>query len=152
MFTAEELADHVAAYCSERISLKQFEDWFEANSAGAYDVPDLLEKCAAIDAAFSQYYFDHIGESALREELANAIRPFAEIVVTLSERARSLSLVPLPAQAVYRVYNDVGLPVNARIVLDTSMRVERIPPPGDVVRVPRNVPIIQLVSPVYAES
>ena len=44
--------------------------------------------CVAIDTAFSEYLFDNVGEDALKEELANAIRPFAvaskDVVVSFS--------------------------------------------------------------------
>ena len=78
MLTLDELSQNVAAYQQQRMSLEDFENWFEDNSSGAYEVPGLREACTAVDAALSEYYYDHIGEDALKAELANAVRPFAE--------------------------------------------------------------------------
>ena len=78
MLTLDELSQAVAAYRSGRMSLEEFENWFEDNSSGAYAVPELSEACSSVDAAFSQYYFDHIEENALKMELANAFRPSSQ--------------------------------------------------------------------------
>jgi hypothetical protein len=78
MLTLDELSQAVAAHRSGRMSLEEFENWFEDNSSGAYAVPELSEACASVDTAFSQYYFDHIEENALKMELANAVRPFSQ--------------------------------------------------------------------------
>lgn len=78
MLTLDELSQAVAAYRSGWMSLEDFENWFEDNSSGAYAIPELSEACASVDAAFSQYYFDHTEESALKMELANAVRPFSQ--------------------------------------------------------------------------
>jgi hypothetical protein len=79
MLTLQDLSKNVAAYRDDRMALADFADWFEDNSSGAYEIADLREACIAVDAAFSEYYFDHIGEAALKLELANAVRPFARV-------------------------------------------------------------------------
>jgi hypothetical protein len=76
MLTVEELAQHISAYKQGYVSFEEFENWFEDNSSGSYASSELRDPCAAVSAAISEYYFDQIGEDALREELANAIAPF----------------------------------------------------------------------------
>lgn len=77
MLNHDQLARQIDAYKNNRLSLEAFENWFEDNSAGAYTIPDVSASCAAVSAAFSRYYFDHIGEAALKQELVKAVLPFA---------------------------------------------------------------------------
>src|ERR1700689_5043417 len=79
MSSLDEMSQRIAAYRDGRISLSDFENWFEDNSSAAYAVPELKSVWAAVDAAFSQYPYDHIGEEAMKVELANAILPFVSI-------------------------------------------------------------------------
>jgi hypothetical protein len=72
MLTLDELSERVSAYSAGSLSFAEFENWFEDNSAGAYDVADLRNTCIAVDAALSQYHFDGIEESALKAELTKA--------------------------------------------------------------------------------
>ena len=67
----------IESYRRGTISIQEFEDWFEENCSAAYYDPSLKRICVAIDAAFSQYHFDHSGEAELMEQLANAIRPYS---------------------------------------------------------------------------
>lgn len=77
MFSLEELLNNVAAYQSGRMSLRDFRNWFEDHSSVAYDMADLRDACVAIDAVFSEYYYDNIGEVALKGRLATAMVPFS---------------------------------------------------------------------------
>ena len=77
MLTRDELVQHIAAYQSGQISFADFENWFEDSSCGAYSVQGVADLCAAVDLAISQYYFEHVGEDALKLELAAAIASFA---------------------------------------------------------------------------
>ena len=77
MFSLEQLQRKFDAYKDARISRVEFRDWFEANSYDAYEDEALRPVCVAIDTAFSEYLFDDIGEHVLKQELANAILPFA---------------------------------------------------------------------------
>jgi hypothetical protein len=81
MLTLNSLSLHIEEYRNGGISLDDFEDWFRDNSRGAYRVPEVSEACASVEAAFSRYYFQGVGEDALRMELANTIRPFASLEV-----------------------------------------------------------------------
>jgi len=96
MLTLNELSEQVAAYRNDRLSFSEFENWFEDDSAGAYDVPEVRDACIAVDAALSQYHFDGIGESALKAELGNAIS--AVVPATPS--------VPMAASELTEVYVD----------------------------------------------
>jgi hypothetical protein len=92
MFSLSELSNHIAAYKDERIPFSVFENWFEDNSAGAYDVPELKAACIAVDAALAEYHFDDVPEDRLKERLAGAVRrPFVshaeEIVFVFPSRA-----------------------------------------------------------------
>jgi hypothetical protein len=77
MFAFDDLAQQVNA-CQHGASVDDFEDWFRANSAGAYLAhSDLRQAFFAIESAFSKLRFQNIGEEDFRRELANAIRPLA---------------------------------------------------------------------------
>jgi hypothetical protein len=82
MLTLDKLSENVAAYQSGQILLRDFRNWFEDNSSAAYGVGDLHDACIAVDAAFSEYYYDNIGEAALKARLENAIRPFPVVAGT----------------------------------------------------------------------
>jgi hypothetical protein len=77
MIKPADLSEQIEAYRRGGVSLAKFQEWFEDVSTGAaYDDPDTRAICATVDAAFSAYHFDHIGEDAMKAELAGAIRPF----------------------------------------------------------------------------
>src|SRR2546423_15453068 len=79
MLKPEDISQAVDAYRSHQSSLDQFAEWLECVSRHKFaEAPQILEMIQAIDAAYSEYYYSQIGEDALRQELANAIRPFAE--------------------------------------------------------------------------
>jgi hypothetical protein len=82
MPTADEFVRKAQDYTGERASLQQFADWIEENAA-AYDDPSVRSVYAAIEGALACYYFDHIGQVALRQEMAKAIRPFVADQLTL---------------------------------------------------------------------
>src|SRR5687768_6546842 len=77
MLTVDELLNNANDYLSERISLERFDRWFEEN-ADSSDDPVVGELYDAIEGAFSEYYFDHVGQDGLKTALRNAIRPFRE--------------------------------------------------------------------------
>jgi len=85
MLTVDELLRKVEAYRRNRLSLKDFEEWFEDNSTESDEAPELRELRIAVDGAFAQYHFDHVGEVAFREELATAVRPHVPIVLQTPE-------------------------------------------------------------------
>lgn len=76
MLTREELEQKIAAYRRDQISFSEFDNWFEANSLGAYADPSVSDLCASVDMALARYYFDHVAEDVVKDELANAIFPF----------------------------------------------------------------------------
>jgi hypothetical protein len=77
MLTLNELSQHVVAYRDGQTSFAEFENWFEDNSAGAYEASDLRDACIAVDAALAQFHFDHVEERVLKSALETAVRPFA---------------------------------------------------------------------------
>ena len=77
MLSREELQENVSAYRDARMSLEEFENWFEDASSDVYGIPELRDLCAPVDAALAEYHFDRIGEDKLRDELGLAIFPFA---------------------------------------------------------------------------
>jgi len=78
MLTVEELQYNAVACRQGRMSMDDFEDWFRANSRGAYasSVPGLPEAVASVEAAFSKYYFQGGDKPTLLQELVDASRPF----------------------------------------------------------------------------
>jgi len=76
------LENAVKDYRSGKLSLDAFEQWFRDNSRGMFgESGDVLEACLAIESAFSLLRFDDVSEDEFREELAEAIRPFASRAV-----------------------------------------------------------------------
>ena len=94
MLTLEELSSKIASYRNGGLLFHDLENWFEDHSAQAYARPELREAFAAVEGAFAQYHFDHIGESAFREELAAAVRPFADSVAPDVVEPTSRSTAP----------------------------------------------------------
>jgi hypothetical protein len=95
MFTLEALSNKIADYRHGLLPIGEFEEWFEDHAtADAYDDPELHEVCVAIRAAFAEFQFDGIGADEMKEELANAVRPFVllehRFVVVRPPRGMSL--------------------------------------------------------------
>jgi hypothetical protein len=91
MLSLDELSKQIEACCSGRIDLESFEDWFQQRSWGSYDRSGdtLSDAIFLVRAALSSCDPDEVDEIALREELANAVRPFALSKVSV------LRLVPI---------------------------------------------------------
>jgi hypothetical protein len=107
MFSLSELSNRIAAYKDGRLPFSEFENWFEDNSAGAYDVPELKAACIAVDAALAEYHFDDVCEDRLKEQLGNSVRPF----VAYSAEPWTPQLVSTPI-----VWNYVVAPANSMFV------------------------------------
>jgi len=120
MFTLDELSKKVAAYRDGGMSLRDIRNWFEDNSSGAYGVAELHEACIAIDAAFSEYYYDNIGEAALKKELVKAVRPFAKNLRSWEKVANNFFLLHETAHN--------GLLPNKTQVVKIEADVSRKPP------------------------
>ena len=46
------------------------------NSRSTYNVREVSDACASVEAAFSKFYFHDLDEGALKAELAKTMRPF----------------------------------------------------------------------------
>ena len=79
MLSLEELRRQADAFQRGALSLLEFQDWFEDNCPGAYEVEGLRQVCISIDTAFSEYYYDGIGEDGLRQEVFEATRHFVPV-------------------------------------------------------------------------
>jgi hypothetical protein len=78
MADLEELSRAVDAYRYDDWSLDQFADWFRSASRRKFaESQEVRAAILEIDALFSRLDFEGLGESDFREELANAIAPFA---------------------------------------------------------------------------
>lgn len=88
MLTVDELLHKSEAYQRNRMSLKEFEEWFEDNSIDTDGASEVNELRAAIDSALAEYHYDHIGEDIFRKELAAAILPFEESQTVVSSKPR----------------------------------------------------------------
>jgi hypothetical protein len=78
MLKIPEVSQQIAVYRDAQISLDEFEDWFRSNSRGVYQADDSDDSrvTVAVESALSKFHFQGITEDLLREELADAIRPF----------------------------------------------------------------------------
>ncbi len=75
MLTADELIRNVHDYVSGLVPLEHFDLWFEG-IADAYDDPTFRQVYESIEGALSGYYFDGVGQVALKSALADAILLF----------------------------------------------------------------------------
>jgi hypothetical protein len=74
----KDLSLAVDKYRHRQMSLDQFADWFRGVSRRKFaESEEVRNAILEIDSAFSRLDFDGIGETKFRQELANAIRPFA---------------------------------------------------------------------------
>ncbi len=81
MFSLDELQKQIDAYVEHGGSFDAFADWYRRASRGKFGAPkQVLDVCLKVDMALSVFDFDGGSESALRQELAVAIRPFAPLV------------------------------------------------------------------------
>ena len=78
MVTVNELLNRIDDYENQRISFREFEDWYEDNFYDVHEVPFLKDVAAAVEGAFAQYHYDLVGEDVFRQELANAVGPFVK--------------------------------------------------------------------------
>lgn len=77
MLSQDELNQIIANYLVRHQPFDEFADAYRRASRGKFGAhADVLQACLKIDAALSMFYFDSATEEELREELANAIRPF----------------------------------------------------------------------------
>jgi hypothetical protein len=89
MFSANELANKISAYASGDVSLNEFEDWFREASENVHLQGDsaLEDFVFAVEALFSERYFDGLSKRNLRTELQEVARRFA-VPFVLSIRFR----------------------------------------------------------------
>ena len=108
MFNVDDLAERAFDYRSGRISFDDFEDWFRVHFRGAYEHVDqqVRDVAAAVEAAFSRHYFEGIDEPDFQKELATAVRPFYQIVVSAPAK-----MIPVGAQPWYARSANVLVPV-----------------------------------------
>jgi hypothetical protein len=79
MATAREIRDQLRQWLDGLISFRQFEEWFVqvAGAIAAESDPEAEALVDDIDMSLSEYSDGVLTASELREELENAIRPFA---------------------------------------------------------------------------
>jgi hypothetical protein len=80
MSSESQLRSRVAELLEGKLDLEEFEDWFLANNWNAhlYADADNVRVVHAIEGALLDFSSDAINEQLFREELASAVRPFAE--------------------------------------------------------------------------
>jgi hypothetical protein len=103
MFSIEELLQKIADCQSGRISVEQFDNWFEDQSVGAYADPEFAEVYASVDAALGRYYFDGAREEEVRADLWDAVRPFLETRVYARSCRVSYGWKPFDASTTSRL-------------------------------------------------
>jgi hypothetical protein len=78
MLAIADLDRAIEAYRKGKLSLDQFEDWFEDASRTMFgESTEVREALLSIEFALSGHRFDGILEEGLKQELANAVRPLA---------------------------------------------------------------------------
>jgi hypothetical protein len=78
MFTADELVKQSAECAAGRISVNKFEDWFRAHSRNVHAQDESLRDLSfAIEALFSDRYFEGLEDSDFRLHLAQEVKQFA---------------------------------------------------------------------------
>ena len=95
MQTLDDLSQAVHAYQTGEAPLADFEDWFRRASRNRFASPVAVRDVYdAVDMAFVRLDEAEISETEFREELANAIRPFA-VSVSKSSALEVQELRPL---------------------------------------------------------
>jgi hypothetical protein len=104
MMTLNDLSRAIAAYQSGQSSLDQFADWFRSVSRRKFAEPEEVRNAILeIDSTFSRLEFEGLSEREFRQELANAVRPFASreraVLVRYNERPKEQRVAALAAAA-----------------------------------------------------
>jgi hypothetical protein len=101
----DDLSQAIEAYKKGRSTLDQFADWFRGVSRQKFaESVQVQQAILEIDSLFSRLDFEGLPEASFREELANAVHPFAfrTALVLFDERVRDCR-VPLAAVAVLAI-------------------------------------------------
>ncbi len=123
MLSVDELAQNAEAYQRKCMSLNDFERWFEDNVSDVENDEEQERLRVAIDAAFAEYHFDHIGEDAFRGRLQEILRPFfcgTILISPIPKRTFSTATVvelrrpfPIPAPALAALAASIVFPAIA---------------------------------------
>jgi len=87
-----DLSQAVAAYRSGSLSLDEFEERFRTKSRRMFaDGPEVVEICAAIEAALSRFHFEGLDQDGLKADLEKIEIPFAppKVYVMASHSAKA---------------------------------------------------------------
>jgi hypothetical protein len=86
MFSLRQLSEQIDALNKRSLSLADFEDWFVSESWGSYDVAggDVSNAIAVVHQVLHSYNSDEVDENGAVQELATAIFPFVEPVVSIT--------------------------------------------------------------------
>jgi hypothetical protein len=96
-----DLSQEAAAYRSGNLSLDEFEDRFRTNSRRMFaEGQEVVEICAAIEAALSRFHFEGLNEDELKAALEKIEIPFAPpkvyVMASYSSNVHlDLSLLPI---------------------------------------------------------
>ena len=81
MIRAQDAVDRVQDFLANRISLEDFEDWSASYIHDVHRSEDVqAQKSAHLIRSILNAFEDDETEQGLRQELANAVRPFAQLV------------------------------------------------------------------------
>jgi hypothetical protein len=87
MLTTNQLADQIEQYRRGSLSLLAFEDWFSDQSWNIHQSNRQhdIDAVFAIEDILSRRHSDGLDEETLKQELANAVRPFVSLVYMKAE-------------------------------------------------------------------
>jgi hypothetical protein len=81
MISESQISKQIAELANSQNSVDDFEEWFRIHSRNVHSWGDrlLLEVVFSIEAVLSEYHFADLDEDLVKQELANAIRPFERL-------------------------------------------------------------------------
>ena len=123
MLTTDQLADQIEKYRRGSLSLLAFEDWFSDQSWNIHQSNRQhdIDAVFVIEDILSRRHSDGLDEETLKQELANAVRPFvgSEISAVVSYWPEQRQYVAAAGMSILAVQNAGGVEFQ-RVELDEN--------------------------------
>jgi hypothetical protein len=96
MLNADQLSNKVSAYVAGQISLYEFEEWFrdESEDVHLWGDQELNNFVFSVEALFSEYHFESLGEAGMRMKLQAEVRRFARPFASRSDSTGLVVCIP----------------------------------------------------------
>lgn len=136
MVSTSEAVKKVSGFLANRISLEQLEDWSALYLQNTYrSGDDEARRLARLVRSLLNAFEDDETESALREELANTIRPFeipqrSNVVEYVRFGVRGIEVTRASSRAIQESWGAVGISQGWSSSASTSVPIPKLSFPG----------------------